>query len=612
MARLRNVFDVPGMPELEISFAKHGPGLIRIQWAWNQSPSFDTAVASTTDGHVTAMIDGYVVECDACLSGRTGRIEKQVVEWFATRGEENITHINGSFACVRLDMKSSRLAVWTDGIASRPVWIARSDHAWFVGNYPAAIAAVMPNRPRLNPAGLWSLFVSSRHVGEHGLYEGFQNLHAGYRATIDYGVHPGRIQVTRWRENVFRPEKGITPGHWGEAIAAELKAAARRLQCHSDSPQLFLSGGLDSRLVLGAIGNSATGVTLTSTPNNMNVRLARRAARIVGAEHVAIDRSPNWYLDRFESAALLAGGNYNLAHAHFLIPVSSILKSNPSATFLLGDLMENFNKHYFKPSVVGNHRFIPEEIPHVYAQLYSYTHRDEKRLRRLFQHGIADYLSAAWSGATVELCKEVRSVSDDDADCFDSLFRWYNCGLCPTYLMSECIRPLGRERNLMYDKQMIDLLYRIPAEIRGAGVLHSWTLWHLNKGLALLPDSNFWVPPISPKVVKKFTRSVRPAVGRLSRRIRSMSSGMEGKTATEGSWHMLETRFREDSEHRAFVESVIEDPECFPSEIFQRDEIRSAWHAFVHGGGSRDQAFEINMLLSFGLLNRRIPTSGLA
>ena len=611
-ARLNRVFNVPGVTELRIRTIHPAPEHTLLQWAWDQPVESDLAVAITPDQNVFAMVDGYVVACGTGASPVDRPLESQVLQHLATEDEDAIVQINGSFACVRLDTRNRQVSVWTDRIASRPVWIARTGSTWYVGNYPAAIASVMPHVPRLNPAGLWSLFLSSRHVGPQGLYDGFRNLPGGSCARIDYDADRARIQFSRWHENVFRPENGRTPGEWGEAIAAELKAAAQRLLRHSPSPRLFLSGGLDSRLVLGAIGNEATGVTLSSTPNNMNVRLARRAAKLIGARHEAINRTPNWYLERFESAALLAGGNYNLAHAHFLIPVQSIQATNPGATFLLGDLMENFNKHYFTSSDLGNHRFVPGEIPRIYEQLYSYTHRDRIRLRRLFQDGVADRLSTDWKDAMTQLCNNVRLVSDDDRDCFDALFRWYDCSLCPTYLMSECIRPHGRERNLMFDNSMIDLLHRIPADIRGAGVLHPWTLWHLNKGLALLPDSNFWVPPISPKAVKKITRAVRPTLGRLRRGVQKMANAAEVATATEGSWHMLDTRFREDSAHRAFIESVVQDPECFPSELFRRDEIRSAWQGFLNGDGSRDRSFEISMLLSFGLLHRALPSSGSA
>ncbi len=606
LARLQRTFSVSSMPEFVAHCVELSPTAQLLQWSWGDRSDVDLSVAK--EMNAAAIVDGYLT------SWRTNGLRKadhagSACEDLLGSGQGAVSSFNGSFACVRLDLVNMQASVWADRIASRPVWFAAQDGTWYVGNSTAAMATVMERQPKLNPAGLWSLFLSSRHVGSEGLYAGFRNLHGGEVADLSRSA--SHLAIRKWWSLGFSPDHTRSAGSWGEEIAAQLQTSAKRLLSVSPSPHLFLSGGLDSRIAMGALGESVKGVTLTSTPNNMNVRIARRAAHWAGASHQTIERSANWYLDRFEAAALLAGGNYNLAHAHYLAPIPVVQSENSGATFLLGDLLENFNKHYFKPENGRPWRFVPENIPTFYGQLYSYMHPDVERLRRLFQPEVASVLEEAWRAEFVDICRDVRSVSDDDKDCFDALFRWYDCSLCPTYLMLECIRPLARERNLMFDNDMLDLLTRIPAELRGAGVLHPWTLWHLNKRLAVLPDSNYWLPPMTPKLVKQLARKVRPIAGRIRRKAARARNGTAPAVKTEGSWHMLGTRYRDDERHREFIEAVLNDPSCFPAEIFRPEAICALWKMFLSDPSTKKHYFEINMLLSFGLLHRLVPTSGM-
>ena len=173
--------------------------------------------------------------------------------------------------------------------------------------------------------------------------------------------------------------------------------------------------------------------------------------------------------------------------------------------------------------------------------------------------------------------------------------------------MLECISPLANQRNLMFDNDLFSLYLRTPANLRGADRLHRWTLWHLDKALAVIPNSNSWLPPMAPRGMQTFARKVRPVIGRLRRRAISTHQ-KKPVVKTEGSWHMLHEWYRKDPRHIEFIEDCLNDEEALPSEIFDRQGIRNSWHLFLQGDLKR--WFEIDMLISFGVLHRRVPTSG--
>jgi hypothetical protein len=51
------------------------------------------------------------------------------------------------------------------------------------------------------------------------------------------------------------------------------------------------------------------------------------------------------------------------------------------------------------------------------------------------------------------------------------------------------------------------------------------------------------------------------------------------------------------------------DQEAFPAEIFDHAAIKDCWREFMNSDSP--DTFEILMLLSFGLLHKKIPTAGL-
>lgn len=600
----RKTFTVTGVPPLLVESKSFGDAHFLL-WSWSKPPVPDVVVAGGTENKEFLILHGAITDfgkfndADKALS-----VGEKITTLWHQHGEAIVPELNGSFSLALVNLESRTTTLFTDRFASRSVWVSRENKTWYAGNFPAAIAAIRQTQPHIDAAGLWSLFATARHIGTRGVFYEIQNLQAGQKVVLQ---DEGSCRTTRWFQLRYTPKEGVAPQEWGEHIAQSLQYSAKRLNAVSPELHLFLSGGLDSRIAAGALGNGLKTHTLT-THYNMNARIAQKVARHLKVDHQTIVRAPYWYLDTFEAAALIGGGNYNIQHAHFMVPVQQIRMANSKGAFLLGDLMENFNKHYFRIPIEKDDPFTPEKFPDIFHQLYSYTHPDVRRLKRLFRAEVADQLLVGWREAIIETSEGIRNVSEDPRDCLDTFMRWGNCSTCPTYLMLECIQALAEERNLMFDNKLLELVLSIPADLRGRGLLHRWTLWHLSKGLVLIPNSNFWLPPLFPKSWQNLTKKIRPYLGKARRRI--ISAYRQGPIVkTEGSWDMLHERFRKDKKYTQFAENCLFDDEVFPSEIFNHAEIKTCWREFMNSDSP--DTFEILMLLSFGLLHKKIPTMGL-
>ena len=605
MAAFRRTFSVAGVPGLHTKLLVDRPDLKVLGWAWNPHEIPDLSVAQR--GHA------FLVLCGALTGlGRFGATNPSDPELAATilrlwhqHGQRLLPEINGSFSLLVGDLDRRELIAATDRFASRSVWIARDGSSWLVGNFPAAMVALQAESPKLNPAGLWSLFHTGSPLGQHGLYAGLRLMLAGQVAEFS---PDGPFRAGHWHLRRYRPDKSASPRQWARRLATALQASAQRYAALSRRPHLFLSGGLDSRIVAACFPNSLKTLTLCTKPN-LESRIAGRVARCLGLDNRTWVRSPYWYLDTLDASSLISGGTHLIHHCHFTVPVAETVAQMPDAEFLLGDVMENFNKHYFRPVNSRRFAFSAEDIPVFFATCVPSTQKDLTRWGCYFNESVRKRIRAAYLDVVQEVVNQLRHVSDDDADRFDTLLRWAAVSVTYTYNMFFNIRALGRERNICFDNELDDLSVQLPASVRGKHLLHRLILDNLRPRLALIPDANDLLPPVAPQALKALTKKLRPVLGRCRRGLlhRDRSRPV---LATSGSWTLMHELYRKDPRYQARLDALFHDEDAFPGELFDRRQVLSAWDEYKSGNVSLH--FDIECLLSFANLHRLIPTSGIA
>ena len=602
--KFKKVFSVEGVPPLNLKVIEPFEDFRVLMWAWNRSFIPDTQLCSNETSLL--LLSGAITGLGKLCPNLPGREETAglILDLWIKHGDDIIDQINGSFSLLLHRHDQNETCLFTDRFASRPIWVTKEKESWLAGNYPAAIAAIMTESPRLSPAGLWSFFHAGRQVGSQGLYEDIQALMAGQKANLPKA---GESRITNWRRRVYCPESGVSAEEWGGRLADAIGESAKRYRSISRSPYLFLSGGLDSRVAAAGYQKPLRTVSLCTRPN-AETKIASWVSRIIGLEHKVIVRSPYWYHDTRDAASLISSGVYLNHHAHFMCPVSQVLAQDSDAEFMLGDLLENFNKHYFRAPSTPLLEYSPRVAEEVLYRYAPYRIHDVARLGKYLNPEIRDKSKILYRSTLAEYAASLKGVSRDPADCLDTFLRWANVGVTPTYNMITCIRPLASERNICLDNELNELSLRIPSSIRGEGIIHKWILFHLNKKLTLLPDANTFLPPFLPQRAKTLAKKVRPWLGRI-RRARLGGSDRGPQLATSGSWLLMPEMYRKDSVYRQHIEGLFLDPRIFPEEIFDRKAIRDSWTEYVNG--RIEWHFEIEALKSFGLLHNLIPSSGI-
>jgi len=602
LARFRKTFDVNGVPGLRVETHIHTNKARAIMWAWNCFRVPDVYVKETKEGF-------GIVLCGVITGlGHFGPLPNSqestaslVLKLWIEHRDNLIKELNGSFSCLFYDPNRNEAALYTDRFASRSVWFTKENDLWIVGNLPSAITAIRKNNPKIDPVGLWSLFHTGRHVGKHGLYSNTHCLLAGEKAILS--TASGAI-VSKWSQRRYVPDRSVKTRDWGAIIAKALQESSQRYRKACARPYLFLSGGLDSRIAAAAFGEPLKSVSLCTSPN-AETRLASLVSKVVGIEHQIITRSPYWYLDTLDAAALISAGNFLTCHTHFMVPASDIASQNSDAEFLLGDLLENFNKHYFSMPSGNNLTYTPKNMMEILHSCVPYSIKDSHRLGIHFREEVRRNIEEKYREALEDYAKSLVDISEDDADCLDTFLRWADVSVTPTYNMITCLWPIAGERNICFDNEVNEIGLKIPSEIRGAGVLHRRTLYHLNKVLVLIPDANTFLPPVFPKSLCICTKKIRPTLGRVRRAFITKSKS-KPILKTSGSWLLTHEMYRKDLRYRQEIEEVLNDESLLPDEIFDIPQIRKTWEEYLAGNISLH--IEINALLSFGILNKLLPS----
>ncbi|MEX0966086.1 MAG: hypothetical protein WD077_02535 [Bacteroidia bacterium] len=606
--KFRKAFTFPHLPPLQLNIRELSPGISLAFWNWRNDGHFhDIAIVEDNSGQ-QLLLEGYLTGAGkyGSLPADPEAAAATVLQLWTQHGEKVISELNGSFSLCIMNPERKEGLFITDRFNSRPVWHNTEDGTSAFANFATPLAALQKAGIRFDPVALWSLLCYSRPLDHRSLFAGIRFLDAGTRAEFNNG----RLEKQeKWFNLHFEPDTKPSASEWAGAIVERLGVSTSEMIKTAPELYLFLSGGLDSRVAAGALGNQAQSITLASHIN-MNVKLSQQVAGAVGMPHEIFYRDDYDYLNYLDVAALLSNGNYNLAHAHFMKPCYKKVEEKPAAAFILGDLFENYNKHYYKVLPSDPKEVSPEQLPTIFRKLYGYTHPDFVQLRALFQPEVAGQLELSWEAALQEWAGQVQGVSNDHRDYLNALFRWYNNYCCPTNLMLECIKPFAPHRNLMFDNELFSLLLQMPAELKGKAIMHNKILGTQNKKLLNIADSNFWLPPSVPKPVKEMAQQIRPLLGKWRRSLNRKSKGGKPNFKSEGSWHMRHEWFKHDKTYQDLIEGLLEDETIFISEVFNREAVRQSWEEFKAGNKARN--FEWDMLISYALVQRQFPASGIA
>lgn len=567
---------------------------------WGAEGSGDIQVVKG-DGSVL-IVQGYVSAAPRISEFRCRRfvgeqLRKQIRNATSLREMVSLgSALNGAFSIVHIDLGRRSVDVLIDRLGTRPVWMGHSPNAFHLSSHSLAIAQA-GNLRQHNVAVLASVLLYGALVDPNeGLFRGVSSQPAGTVSTYNSA---GLVDCASYYSFAHRPENRSRK-EWTRLAASGLRNAAQRGIDVWGEPVLFLSGGVDSRLVgsaLASVGCKPPTVTLGDS-RNVETRVAERVAASLGTRHKLHLRDRHYYLRELQRTVFESGGRYRWRHSHFGPAYSDVLTERPEATAYLGDFAEAFSKLFCEVQPGRTKGLTEEEFSHRFDSLHLPTYRPHNRARtlRLLQPDVAHQALQELDDSVRARFRRLQPAAADPRILSDLFFRWADASTLPTFQMFLDVRSVGPERNVMHDTEVHSLLEVLPSAIRDSAGFGAGLISELYPAAGLVPDSNTLLPLVVPRPLHRLSKRLRPLLGKARRALGANTY------RTTGSWSLLTLLYAVEPLWRTRFESILLNERLFDSRIFNIAEISSAWDAFVAGDHEHYQ--DIETLLSFGMISQ--------
>ena len=257
-----------------------------IDLAGGHQPIFneDRSVCTVFNGEIYNFkeLRKKLLECGHVFSTNTDT--EVIVHAYEEYGLEFPSCLNGMFAIALHDARKKKLYLVRDHIGIKPLYYAVTEkHVVWGSEIKTILASNVVNR-ELDFNALGDFFSWEYIPGKKTLYKDIRKLEPGCMLEVDL-EHVEVKQRVYWDIPQVIEDRSHTSAEWIEIVDAKILQCVRQ-QLVSDVPLgAFLSGGIDSSLVVAAMGEAETFSIGFDDPSYNELNYARHVAEHLQVKH---------------------------------------------------------------------------------------------------------------------------------------------------------------------------------------------------------------------------------------------------------------------------------------------------------------------------------------
>ncbi len=223
---------------------------------------------------------------------KTNTDTEVIVYAYEEYGRDFPKYLNGMFAIALHDIARQKLFLVRDHLGIKPLYYAYDGKYLIWGSEIKAILASHALQPSLDMDALGEFFAWEYVPGRATLFKEVRKLAPGEMIELDL-QNPVCQPEVFWDIPPMPEDEQLTASEWEELVDAQLKKSVE-MQLVSDVPLgAFLSGGVDSSLIVAAMGRSKTFSIGFEDATYNELGWARRVADHLGVDHVDEIIKPN-------------------------------------------------------------------------------------------------------------------------------------------------------------------------------------------------------------------------------------------------------------------------------------------------------------------------------
>lgn len=520
---------------------------------------------------------------------------------YREKGTSIFKKLNGSFAAVIYDTTSHELLLVSDRCGSHPLFYTISEKMLAFATSACAVAASGLAGSDKDLLAVFEFFTFQMVLSDRTYYKNIKMVPPGTYIIFSNGI----ISHSKYSEIKFEP--GNKPElYYIEALADAFQNAVKRRTEDDKRFGLLLSGGLDSRGILGSDKEGRISSTITiGGYRNREVRIAEKCAGIAGRKHIYLQRDKDYYYNLIEGAIDLADGMDRFDNAHFLGFGDSFIENTDVIinAWWLDDIVKGLHLPLKKIGMGG----LNLETPLVESVL-------KKDIYRVIiecgsQHGRRDIIFAPsfrkradeFMTASLEpLISGFENYSGDISNVGPYMFFTSSAFKHHSVLNMLSLRPYIIERTVAFDNDLIDLYFETPTKYKAAGRIFKKAISTITPELMNVINTNTLIRAGDSVWKESFSRFFLKLSGGIAARL--IPSRTE-RIETEYSWPNPGAIIRLNKSFQSLIFSTINDETALNPEIFDIDYANRAFQD--HIAGKRNTHDLLFLYLTYGIWNKK-------
>jgi asparagine synthase (glutamine-hydrolysing) len=453
---------------------------------------------------LAVVMAGEIYEVDSAIARpHTTSDEQLVLALYEQYGVEFARHINGAFVCAVWDIRRYRLVIANDRFAFYPLYYSTQNARLVFAPEVKGILCDPAFKRKLDLTAL-AQYVRFQHLlGARTFFEDIRLLPPGSVLVCDTAT-AGHTLQTYWSFSDIPHRPRVSFADAVVETGRLLRRAVQRLSGDRYRPGVYLSGGLDSRAILGLIERRPV-VSLTYGARDCrDVYYAGRIARAVGSDHHWFDfPDGNWVKEFADFHLELTEGFHSWIHAHGLSTLNvareyvDLNLSGWDGGTVMGhrDSIEPLQTAPVDDAALTTHLF------QLFNQDFTWPGITEAEEHWLYcPHTRRQVQGLALASFSEELKPYLELRPDIRAELF---YVRNHCGRL-TQNMITFYRSHMEMRFPFFDYALFEFLYSLPADIRGHRRLYYAVLERETPSLVYIPYDKEEYLPTSRRPIREF------------------------------------------------------------------------------------------------------------
>ncbi len=500
--------------------------------------------------------------------------EQWALERYAADGPAFAKNLEGAFVIAVWDVRRRRLLLTNDRFGLYPTYLAHGP-GWFFFAPEVKGVLCAPDQPRTLDLVALAEYVRFQHLlGTRTFFEGVAQLEPA--VILEYDLADGQMARSQyWSPNDLPHRPNLSFADAAVETGRLLRRAVERLSGDRLRPGVYLSGGLDSRILLGLTTRRPVTSLTYGAANSRDVHYAARIARAMGSQHHWFDLpTGQWVLDYVDRHLALTEGFHSWVHAHGISTLDAArdwIDVNLSG-WDGGTVMGYGGSIEPRQIRAADDLALTTYLFELFNQVCTWPGLTEAEEQILYPPALRRQLQGAAFDSLREALRPYLGLRPDiRAELF---YVRQHCGRL-THNMMAFYRSHVEVRFPFFDYQLFDFLYSLPSELRGDRVLYRAVLQRETPALALIPYNYDELLPTS----RSWLRSAHGLVTKVRHRAQRHWPGLF--PARHTLYADYEAYLR--GELRPWAESILFDRRVAERGLFEPRSLRALMARHVSG-----------------------------